>query len=258
MNNKVILFLLTLASFGIKAKDEPFTGWHWYNEQKEQDKTEVLPAPSQSNQESIPDLSKLSPVELKNLMHKYTMESLADSILNPNDIEKTKKFLRWNEYWQKQSSAFSHSVLRAQLDDPSLDYNLTFSHYNGSVPYRKAAEQQEKEKVVAEMAKSYGLFYFFKGADPMHVGLAQTVTGFASRYDIAVIPVSVDGVVPQGINNVRVNHGEAEKINVKAFPALFVVNPKNGEYHPIAYGFISQEDIATRFVQYYNDYKPKY
>ena len=51
--------------------------------------------------------------------------------------------------------------------------------------------------------------------------------------------------------------GQSVKMGIKHFPALFLVNPKKGEYKPIAYGFITPDDLARRVLNIVSGFKPK-
>ena len=44
-------------------------------------------------------------------------------------------------------------------------------------------------------------------------------------------------------------------MGIKHFPALFLVNPRKGEYKPIAYGFITPDDLARRVLNIVSGFK---
>lgn len=43
------------------------------------------------------------------------------------------KYFRLQNYWTQQAGLFSMSAKKAMLENPELDYNLQYSHYNGTV-----------------------------------------------------------------------------------------------------------------------------
>lgn len=45
---------------------------------------------------------------------------------------------------------------------------------------------------------------------------------------------------------------------VKYFPAMMLVDPKQGSVRPLSYGFISQDDLAKQFLNVSEDFKPNF
>ena len=54
------------------------------------------------------------------------------------------------------------------------------------------------------------------------------------------------------------DQGQAERLGVKYFPAMMLVDPKSGQVKPLSYGFISQDDLAKQFLYVSNDFKPNF
>ncbi len=50
--------------------------------------------------------------------------------------------------------------------------------------------------------------------------------------------------------------GQAKKMGIKHFPAIYLVEPGTGTYKPLAYGFITQDDLARRVLNVVTDFKP--
>lgn len=51
------------------------------------------------------------------------------------------------------------------LAHPELDYNLQYSHYNGTVRNQLAADQAQQRQAIAKLTEHYGIM-FFTGAGP--------------------------------------------------------------------------------------------
>jgi conjugal transfer pilus assembly protein TraF len=56
------------------------------------------------------------------------------------------KYFRLQNYWTQQAGLFSMSAKKAMLENPELDYNLQYSHYNGTVKNQLAADYAEQRK----------------------------------------------------------------------------------------------------------------
>lgn len=104
------------------AKD---AGWQWYNEKlkpRDEDRKAVPAAPPPQ----MDILEKLATLQAA------TKRSLYEAILYPSS-ENFVKYFRLQNYWTQQAGLFSMSAKKAMLENPELDYNLQYSHYNGTV-----------------------------------------------------------------------------------------------------------------------------
>lgn len=257
---RLALGVLLLVAGQVMAEEivvpaEPFTGWSWYNEPKKApQKPEAIPQP-QSPPPSMPDLSKLSALEQAKLLRGYTMEALNRAILYPTR-ENTATFLRWQKFWTDRGSMFSQSFAAAQLSHPELDYNLEYPHYNSMAPFVQTRDQQARESAVSKLSQQYGLFYFYRGSDPIDVQMAGVVSDFAKSNGISLIPVSVDGQVAASLPQSRPDSGQARTMNITHFPALFLVDPGSRNYRALSYGFMTQDDLSKRFLNVSTGFKP--
>ncbi|MFB6328442.1 type-F conjugative transfer system pilin assembly protein TraF [Pantoea deleyi] len=233
---------------------DPFTGWHWYNEPK---KKPDPPAPKQQPAPQVPDFSRLSPSEQADVLKEYTKEALNNAILHPS-AEHTATFLRWQKFWTDRASMFSQSFAVAQLDHPDLDYNLDHPHYNSTAPLQQARDQQEQTQAISQLSGQYGLFYFYRGSDPIDAQMAGVVADFARLRHISLIPVSVDGTVSPQVPDSRPDAGQSARMGISHYPALFLVDPKSKSYRPLAYGFMTQDDLAKRFLNVATGFKPDF
>ncbi|ASN18249.1 type-F conjugative transfer system pilin assembly protein TraF (plasmid) [Pantoea ananatis] len=234
---------------------EPFTGWHWYNEPKKKPDApapRLTPAPPR-----IPDFSKLSPSQQADVLKGYTKEALANAIMHPS-AENTATFLRWQKFWTDRASMFSQSFAVAQLDHPDLDYNLEHPHYNSTAPLQQAKDQEEQSQAIAKLSGQYGLFYFYRGGDPIDAQMAGVVADFAHLRHISLIPVSVDGNVSPQVPDSRQDDGQSARMGITHYPALFLVDPKSKNFRPLAYGFMTQDDLAKRFLNVATGFKPNF
>ncbi|MEM0874348.1 type-F conjugative transfer system pilin assembly protein TraF, partial [Escherichia coli] len=180
-----------------------------------------------------------------------------EAILLPG-VENFVKYFRLQNYWTEQAGLFTMSAKKAMLAHPELDYNLQYSHYNGTVRNQLAADQAQQRQAIAKLAEHYGIMFFYRGQDPIDGQLAQVINGFRDTYGLSVIPVSVDGVINPLLPDSRTDQGQAQRLGVKYFPAMMLVDPKQGSVRPLSYGFISQDDLAKQFLNVSEDFKPNF
>lgn len=225
-------------------------GWQWYNGPVKLPDPKTTDKSAQVRQE--PDImQKLSALQTA------TKRALYEAILYPG-VDNFVKYFRLQNYWTQQAGLFSMSAKKAMLAHPELDYNLQYSHYNGTVRNQLAADQAQQRQAISKLAEHYGIMFFYRGQDPIDGQLAQVINGFRATYGLSVIPVTVDGVINPMLPDTRPDQGQAQRLGVKYFPAMMLVDPKQGSVRPLSYGFITQDDLAKQFLNVSEDFKPNF
>lgn len=225
-------------------------GWQWYNEPAKS------PAP-ETAEKAAPVRQETDIMQKLATLQAATKRALYEAILYPG-TENFVKYFRLQNYWTQQAGLFTMSAKKAMLAHPELDYNLQYSHYNGTVRNQLAADQAEQRKAISQLAERYGIMFFYRGQDPIDGQLAQVINGFRATYGLSVIPVSVDGVINPMLPDTRPDRGQAQRLGVKYFPAMMLVDPKQGSVRPLSYGFITQDDLAKQFLNVSEDFKPNF
>lgn len=174
MNKALLPLLLCCFIFPASGKD---AGWQWYNEKINPKEKENKPVPAVPRQE--PDImQKLAALQTA------TKRALYEAILYPG-VDNFVKYFRLQNYWTQQAGLFTMSARKAMLAHPELDYNLQYSHYNGTVRNQLAADQAQQRQAIAKLAEHYGIMFFYRGQDPIDGQLAQVINGFR---DTCVLP----------------------------------------------------------------------
>ena len=255
--------LLTVVSLGVLTSgpgwaqreavrtyvDEPIVGWHWYNEPRKQDEEEAPPSAT------VP-LTSLPPTAQMKVLQRITEERLNAAILYPT-VENFTAYMKMQNFWTSQASRFSAVATKSLLAHPELDYNLQYSHYNSTVPLQLQADQTRQVAAIRELARQYGLFFFYRGNDALDSELAKVVQRFSEEYGIALIPVSMDGARSESLPQTRPDSGQSQRLGVTHLPALYLVEPGAGRYQPLAYGFMTQDDLMKRFFSVATDFAPR-
>ncbi len=166
MNKALLPLLLCCFIFPASGKD---AGWQWYNEKINPKEKENKPVPAAPRQE--PDImQKLAALQTA------TKRALYEAILYPG-VDNFVKYFRLQNYWTQQAGLFTMSARKAMLAHPELDYNLQYSHYNGTVRNQLAADQAQQRQAIAKLAEHYGIMFFYRGQDPIDGQLAQVING---------------------------------------------------------------------------------
>lgn len=246
-----VSLVFSLTSFGSFAEEPIYTdpqGWHWYNEAQDED----------LDLEYIPQvIPKLSPTEQKQRLQKETQAALDTAIMYPTP-ENFKRYMTLQNFWTSKAGEFSQMAKQAMLKYPELDYNLQYSHYNGTVKTQLAGDRSKEKDAIAALASRYGVFFFYRGKETLDSQLALVMKNFTQENRVALIPISVDGVLNPLFPNSRRDSGQSQKMGIKHFPASFLVDPKGESFQPLAYGFITQDDLARQFLDVATGFKPNF
>ncbi len=70
--------------------------------------------------------------------------------------------------------------------------------------------------------------------------------------------VSVDGKISDQLPQSRPDSGQAEQMRVTHFPATFLVDPKTHQWQPLAWGFMSHDDLDHQMVSVLTHFAPSY
>lgn len=221
-------------------------GWQWYNEHQEHDETSVTTPPQ-----------NLSATEIKQQLQTSTQEALDNAILNPSP-ENFATFMRWQNFWTGKAGEFTQSGKMALLKYPELDYNLQYSHYNGTVKDQLEIDRKKEKEAITKLASQYGIFFFYRGKMPLDTLLGNVINHFRKDHKLSIIPISVDGVINPALPDTRPDTGQHERMGIKYFPALFLVDPKQETYRPLAYGFITNDDLSKQFLNVATDFKGEF
>lgn len=228
-------------------------GWHWYKD----------PPDIGDDDESPPEMAPAPPSvqmtasEQKVLLQKATQEALDAAILYPSP-ENYRRYAVMKEYWVKQATDFTQSGKKALLQFPELNYNLIRSHYNGTAPAQQSLKKEKEMAAVSHVASRYGVMFFYRGGNPVDSLMAGVIKSYCDERGISVTGVSVDGTLSDKLPGSLVDHGQAENMNVHFFPATFLVDPKHRQWQPLAWGFMTHDDLDRQVVNVLTDFKPDY
>lgn len=256
---RTLCLVILMASHTLQAAPDIQTpqyareeGWQWYNPQAEDAEPDDTPPPARQ-----PSLTSMSPSEQKKVLQQATREALDTAILYPS-AENFRRFMTMQNFWTDRATDFTQTAKIARLKYPELDYNLKRSHNNGSVQARLTEEKKVQNAAVNQVARQYGLFFFYRGNNAVDNLMAGVIRSFCEDRGISLMAVSVDGKISDQLPQSRPDSGQAEKMNVMHFPATFLVDPRTHQWQPLAWGFMSHDDLDNQIVNVLTHFTPSY
>lgn len=246
----VLCCFLSTANF---AKNEAYydnhdNGWHWYDDPAEEQLTEVLPEKTPSA-----PLSQVSATEEMKALQAVLEEAKNKAVLYPTE-ENIANYVAMQNQITNNSRDFAKGWQAMLLNHPELNFQV--SHPTNQVGRQVYLDQKNvsQDEAIHEFFKDKGLYFFFRSTCPYCQKFAPILRNFAERYQITVLPISLDGIGLAEFPNFKTDQGQAKKFNVTVEPSLFVVDPKVGKAMPVAYGLMSDDalqqriyDLATKF-----------
>lgn len=218
-------------------------GWFWYEgpevtQDEEKQKKEAAPADAVA---AVPD----DPLDQLERIQKTIARTEARAVLYPTE-ENVGEYLRLNQWQLNQSSLFSDVWRRVVWQTPDLDYSLRRPVTNLAVHEFQDQKNTAQTQAVTQIAKTHGLFFFFKGSCPYCHTFGPILRRFSEMHGIEVLPVSLDGGTLPDFPQARTDTRVATELGVETVPSLFLVDPRRRNVVPVGAGVMSVDELAER------------
>lgn len=236
---RLILIMLLICNATVYASKP--VGFLWYSIDKEK-KSERQPTHRGVSFKS------LSYTERDSVLRFYTMEALHKA-RHSKKVEDMRVFLSLQDYWLKESSRFKSLFEQTLLLHPQYDYSVTHPTSNLGAKITDEVRETKMVEVINRLSKSHGLLFFYRGKSPYDLKQIPILIDFCRRFNIPMMPISVDGTLSAELSHSKIDHGQANRLGVHYFPAVLLVNPKNKKVSPIAYGLTTQDVLMERMKQ---------
>ncbi len=211
-------------------------GFLWYN----------LPKAATPNKPSGVSFNQLSYTDKDAVLRFYTMEAL-HKVRFTHQLEDERVFLALQDYWLKEASIHGALNQKALLYYPEFDFSVNHpTSYLGTKLY-DTAQIQKQTDTVTRLAKTHGLFFFYRGKNRLDLEQIPILQDFCKKFNFHLIPITVDGQKAQTMPDTRLDDGQATRLGVRYFPAILLVHPETAQFKPVAFGLTTQ-DVLTRHI----------
>ena len=131
-------------------------GWHWNNLKVTLKKKRVKPS-----QHSITAASPHDPLVMLAQVKQVLQRAKARAVLVPT-IQNVSHYMRLQQWVANQATRFTQVWQQALLQHPSLDYGITHPTESQARQGYLAVRRSVKQQFVAQLAKTHGLFFFYR------------------------------------------------------------------------------------------------
>lgn len=214
-------------------------GWFWYRDPKEAAKS-AAPRP--------PVKADSTPAEVRELktLQRRLEETRAIAVMNPTEANVSTYLFVQKEAFQR-SAKFADTWRRVVWATPALDYAQRGRPTNNvALQTWDQGQMAQKEAQAASLARTHGLFFFFRDDCQYCHAAAPVLADFSRRYGLRIIAVSLDGSTLQEFPDAIRDAGQARSLGVETVPALFLAKPGTRDIQPIGYGVLAVSDILDR------------
>lgn len=237
---KLYLFLL-LPSL---AFAQPFfeahnDGWFWYQDFP-------LELPKNSAKHLHDDLA--NPTEMMHDFSKKVEDSLNLAILSPTPDNLRNYAAQYFEVIRK-GQRFTDAYKVMALNYPQYDYSLKFPTNHLAQPIHIAEELKIRKSKISQFSKTHGFFFFLASRCPYCHAFSPIVKQFTEKYNISVVPITLDGGVLPEFPHAVPDNGSAKALKVYSLPSLYAVNPGTQQIIPIANGALSLSELEENILK---------
>ncbi len=252
-----ISFIFPAQSFATGSLDYPSAfacdgseKFNWYCDSDDQKKqvqmAPVIPVqPIVAPQPPVKDY-KQQKLEEFDKLQKDLEESRKVAIIDPS-YNNIKDYITKQLAVQNMAAVFADTWKRVQWQNPELDYSNKFTVNNvGKQEMQKFIEGEKIETLKELSAQGWGLFFFYGSKCGYCHRMVPSINELVKQ-GMNVLPISVDGGIIEELNAPSViDAGQAEQLQVKQTPTLYLVNSNTKKVIPIASGIAAYSDIVTR------------
>jgi conjugal transfer pilus assembly protein TraF len=248
---KTAIIALGVLSFASSFAAYKSQGWQWYENVPYIDYDKI----HEHYQSTKSKDSKLKPSEqLKKIQDDYK-EVHSYAVLHPEDVQAVAADKAYINYFYDKSVEYGATGQKALLMYPQLSANVKNPMSQIGQQIKSNENRKDQDKAIRKVVShNFGMFFFYKGNDPMAQAMAPSLQRFADEYNIKLIGISEDSTAIGSIKDNRKDQGQSQKMNVGAFPAVFLINPDKNKSYPIAYGLTSINEIKDSIVNTVTQY----
>ena len=261
---KYLLILMGLFSCAYADLDyyaNPAEGWAVYNEPQEPKPHKIVQKHKVTNATIGTTSSVSNPYSASAQLATYNKEfqnTKADALLHPQNEQKVYKYMYAQRQRTVKATQFTISWQKVLLDHPELNYSILHPSNSTGIKAYDAQNNKMKAQLLKELADYYGIFFFYRGRNPIDTSMAQSVQSFAKGYGFEMAGVSTDGKFSKDIENNFKDQGQAKRMNISHFPAYVIYNKKNNQYRVFGYGEMSQTEMRDHIYDLVTNYKNTY
>lgn len=227
-------------------------GWFFYEEpkvilkeeEKEEEEKQVV-APQPPVIEKVEPI--LSPSERLREQGKAYEDAAALAVLEPS-AENYKNYMVLSQKLLNQAEVFADGVQDFTYTDASFDARLNTTQGADFNLKNEIGKQQKLAKLDA-LAKKTAILFFYRSDCPYCHKYAPIIKDFSQNTGFMIVPMALDAkpLLPE-YPQFRVDNALAQKLEVGAVPALYLLEPKQNNVTTIGFGLSDYSTLMDKVI----------
>lgn len=214
----------------------------WYCEEQKQIDAPPKESPRQPTKTETPE--EMAVRELEQI-RKDLDAKRAFAVVHPTP-ENIKAYMAAQQFEIERAAYFTDVWRRVLWQNAALNFELKNPMNNSAIKVKKYERDRNEHDSMIELAKEWGLFFFFKSDCPYCKHMVPTLQWITRSYDMTILPISMDGSSIEGLPPAVMNNGMAEKFGVEVVPLYVLGNVKTGKMVIVGSGVLSLQDLVER------------
>ena len=226
--------------------DDRHRGWYWFEEDPDR---VPPPEPVQPQPGSEATPSETHPPFSVEWLRIELEEAKVRAIDHP-----TRENIEYYAYLEKvaMDKAERFALMRQQVAmlNPGLDETIDNPVTTIARTARRDEQVSEQSRILSDLAKSIGIYYFFKSDCPYCAKQNRALLEMNRQFGFSILAISVDGrAMPDGVfNDWLPDQGQAAMLGIESTPTLYVVRPPN-EVVLLGVGVQTTQGLEKRVLQ---------
>jgi len=171
--------------------------------------------------------------------------SKARAVLQPTPAN-IENWIRVQNVLLRKSTLLADNWQRTVWRNPDLDYTQVRPANPVALSAYSTEYKNDRRQALRDIAQEFGLYFIVAESCVYCHAMAPYLKRFADTYGFTVISVSTDGGAVTEFPDPLYSPEFVDRLGVKQTPAIILAKPKEGIIEPIAYGFISLDELEKR------------
>ncbi len=218
-------------------------GWFWYIdppvEEEAGEAADEIPAPAAPAPPDPKAALKAFQEKLENAQALAVMQPTRDNVT---------AYLYLQKEAMERSQAFAERWQRVVWTTPALDHTLVRPTSPKAVIAYYDTRNKARKLKLQQLARTHGLFYFFRKSCPYCERFSPILKSFAKRHGFHVTAITLDGGASPGFPQPRRDNGTARRLGVRTVPALYLVQPRTRTVQPVSFGLLGPAELEQRLL----------
>ena len=249
--NSVIAGVSGHGTSGKSFYERKSEGWFWYEpepvEQPEPEPVEVANVEVASSEQQ-PENEEVV-VNVKWL--RENLPKIRDEAIDDPTYEKVARYFYTQRVMMDKASKFASVAQQVSKLERPLDETLRRPEHQTAAYDSKLNAKNSRNEVFQELNSKIGLFFFYSSSCGYCAKQSPLLVNFQRDTGIDILPVSLDGrPLPTGDFPEYVTDPGTlrERLHVMYTPTIYVVTKDGQEFHNVAAGLISPDELKRRIV----------